>query len=76
MYDKVKLHTTGALRTIFSHVTVPKEMPEKNDYGDIDFLVAGPLHSPSSTSMDSFDWEGTVNLIKSVLTPRTAVAVS
>jgi hypothetical protein len=63
---KVKSHTTAALRTIFSHVVVPTEMPEKDDYGDIDFLVSGPLHSPTSTSIESFDWPGTVSLIKSV----------
>jgi hypothetical protein len=63
VYAKVKLHTTEALQTIFSHVTVPTEMPEKVDYGDIDFLVAGPLHSPASTTIDNFDWAGTVSAI-------------
>lgn len=67
VYAEVKLQTTAALRTIFAHVVVPTEMPEKADYGDIDFLVAGPRHSPSSTSMDEFDWAGTVSAIKSVL---------
>jgi hypothetical protein len=65
IYTNVKLHTTAALRTIFSHVVVPTEMPEKDDYGDIDFLVSSPLHSPTSTSVERFDWPGTVSLIKS-----------
>lgn len=66
VYSKVKLQTTAALKTIFANVTVPTEMPEKNDYGDIDFLVAGPIHSPTSTSIDNFDWPGTVDRIKTV----------
>jgi hypothetical protein len=66
IYAQVKLHTTAALCTVFSHVVVPAEMPEKDDYGDIDFLVSGPLHPPASTTIDNFDWPGTVNAIKSV----------
>jgi hypothetical protein len=66
IYAQVKLNTTAALRTLFSHVGVPTEMPEKEDYGDVDFLVSGPLLSPSSTTMDNFDWSGTVSAIKSV----------
>jgi hypothetical protein len=65
-YAQVKLNTTAALRTLFSHVVVPTEMPEKGDYGDVDFLASGPLLSPSSTTMDNFDWSGTVSAIKSV----------
>jgi hypothetical protein len=67
VYEKVKVYTTASLRTIFSHVVVPTEMPEKDDYGDIDFLVSGPLHSPTSTSIHTFNWDGTVHLIKSAL---------
>jgi hypothetical protein len=67
VYAKVKQHTTEALQSIFLHVTIPTEMPEKADYGDIDFLVAGLLHSPTSTTMDNFNWSGTVDAIKSVL---------
>lgn len=61
------MQTTAALKTIFAHVIVPTEMPEKEDYGDIDFLVAAPHNSPSSTAMDNFDWDGTVSEIKAVL---------
>jgi hypothetical protein len=67
IYAQVKIHTTAALRTLFAHVVVPTEMPQKNDYGDIDFLVAGPLRSPTSTTIDNFDWAGTVSAIKSTL---------
>lgn len=67
IYAQVKIHTTAALRTLFSHVVVPKEMPKKHDYGDIDFLVAGPLRAPASTTTNDFDWAGTVSAIKSVL---------
>ncbi|KAF1828043.1 hypothetical protein BDW02DRAFT_538732, partial [Decorospora gaudefroyi] len=64
VYNKIKAQTTAALRTIFAHVVVPTEMPCKDDYGDVDFLVCGPLHSPASTTVDNFDWKGTVRLIK------------
>jgi hypothetical protein len=40
-------------------------MPEKPDYGDVDFLVSGPIHSPNSTTIKNFDWAGTVSTIKS-----------
>lgn len=66
VYAEVKLQMTASLRIIFAHVVVPTEMPEKEDYGDIDFLVAAPHNSPTSTTMDSFDWAGTVSAIKSV----------
>jgi len=63
VYIKVKSQVTIALRTIFTHVVVPTEMPEKTDYGDVDFLVA-----PSSgTIINKFDWKGTVDAIKNVL---------
>jgi hypothetical protein len=66
VYAAVKAQTTATLQTIFSHVMVPTEMPEKEDYGDIDFLVSDPLHSPTSTTTDNFDWPGTVQAIKSI----------
>lgn len=34
------------------------------DYGDVDFLVSSPLHSLTSTTIDNFDWSGTVHAIK------------
>ncbi|KAF2023902.1 hypothetical protein EK21DRAFT_105032 [Setomelanomma holmii] len=66
IYADVKTRATLALKTIFSHVVVPTEMPAKEDYGDIDFLVCGPRHSLSTTNIDDFDWSGTVAAIKSV----------
>ncbi|KAJ4368999.1 hypothetical protein N0V83_006081 [Neocucurbitaria cava] len=39
-------------------------MPGKVDYGDVDFLVSSPLHSPTSSTIDNFDWSGTVHTIK------------
>jgi hypothetical protein len=65
IYAEVKLQTTSALRKIFRHVTVPTEMPEKEDYGDIDFLVSGLLHSPINATIDDFDWPGTVQTVRS-----------
>jgi hypothetical protein len=65
VYTAVKLQTAAALRQLFSQVVVPAEMPEKADYGDVDFLVAGPIHSPSSTTIKNFNWNGTVSAIKS-----------
>ncbi|KAF2131109.1 hypothetical protein P153DRAFT_313451 [Dothidotthia symphoricarpi CBS 119687] len=62
VYAKVKTQTTTALQTIFSHVVVPTEMPEKENYGDIDFLVSGGFHS--SITADTFDWPSTVHAIK------------
>lgn len=63
VYIGVKAQVTAALRTVFPHVVVPTEMPEKVDYGDVDFLVS----PSSSTSIDEFDWQGTVATIKAVL---------
>ncbi|CAG5155431.1 uncharacterized protein ALTATR162_LOCUS3659 [Alternaria atra] len=67
VYNKVKAQTTAALQTIFAQVVVPTEMPCKDDYGDVDFLVCGPLHSRGSTTLDDFPWQSTICLIKDVL---------
>ncbi|CAO2650959.1 Nn.00g092560.m01.CDS01 [Neocucurbitaria sp. VM-36] len=63
-YNQVKSRLTTSLHTIFAHVVVPTEMPGKDDYGDVDFLVSGPFHSPTSTTIDNFDWKGTIHAIK------------
>ncbi|KAH9865049.1 hypothetical protein IAQ61_008995, partial [Plenodomus lingam] len=61
-YHSIKMHATTALKTVFPHVVVPTEMPEKPDFGDVDFLV-----SPAkSTTMDKFDWITTVESIKAI----------
>ncbi|KAH3945881.1 hypothetical protein HBI56_224020 [Parastagonospora nodorum] len=67
IYVKVKSQTTAALRTIFAHVVVSTEMPAKEDFGDIDFLVSSALHFPHSNNAKNFDWEGCVSRIKSTL---------
>ncbi|CAN9433159.1 unnamed protein product [Alternaria sp. RS040] len=67
VYKKVKAQATAALQTIFAQVVVPTEMPGKDDFGDVDFLVCEPLHSRHSTSIDDFPWQSTVCLIKEVL---------
>ncbi|KAF1852105.1 uncharacterized protein K460DRAFT_299873 [Cucurbitaria berberidis CBS 394.84] len=64
VYNQVKLQLTTALHTIFSHVVVATEMPCKHDYGDVDFFVSGPLHSPTSKTIETFDWKGTIHAIK------------
>lgn len=67
LYSSVKHQGTIALQSIFAYVVVPTEMPEKFDYGDVDFLVSGLLHSPDSTVVEDFDWVGTVRKIKAAL---------
>ncbi|KAI4613503.1 uncharacterized protein J4E87_009804 [Alternaria ethzedia] len=67
VYAKVKAETKAALQTVFAQVVVPTEMPGKDDYGDVDFLVCSPLHSEGTTTLDAFPWQSTVSLIKDVL---------
>jgi hypothetical protein len=67
VYNEVKAQATAALKTIFAQVVVPTEMPGKEDYGDVDFLVCEPLHASNSSSLDDFPWQSTVRLIKEVL---------
>jgi hypothetical protein len=67
VYNNVKRQTTTALQQVFSHVVVPTEMPGKEDYGDIDFLVAGSLYSPNSTNIENFNWSSTIFALKHAL---------
>ena len=48
-------------------MVVPTEMPAKEDFGDIDFLVSSAFHSPHINDTKSFDWEGCVSRIKAAL---------
>jgi hypothetical protein len=65
LYAEVKQKITTVLKTIFYHVVVPIEMPEKLDYGDIDYLVSEPLHSSrTGTTIEDFDWSNTTSAIK------------
>ncbi|KAH6869958.1 hypothetical protein BKA58DRAFT_360295 [Alternaria rosae] len=67
VYENVKAETKAALQTVFAQVVVPTEMPSKDDYGDVDFLVCSPLHFKGTTTLDTFPWQSTVSLIKDVL---------
>lgn len=48
VYIRLKMRLTVQLKTLYKLVNVPTEAPEKEDYGDIDFIVCGPLLTPSS----------------------------
>ena len=63
-YFKFRQQTTTALRHIYRHVVVPTELPSKTDYGDIDFLVASPIHAAPG---DAFDWPTMVTKSKLAL---------
>jgi hypothetical protein len=67
LYVEAKSRVTKALQQLFFHVTVPYEMPSKVDYGDIDFLVSGPLYPSSLTSTSPFDYQTAVTNIKNAL---------
>lgn len=43
LYVSLKARLTAPLLTLFAIVEVPPEKPEKEDHGDIDFVVACPL---------------------------------
>ncbi|KAH7135467.1 hypothetical protein B0J11DRAFT_547388 [Dendryphion nanum] len=43
IYESQATKITSKLATVFRNITIPREAPGKLDYGDIDFLVEGPL---------------------------------
>lgn len=43
VYFALKAKILEQLTPLFAHVAVPREAPGKADYGDLDFIVAGPL---------------------------------
>ena len=47
-YQSLKQHYLSRLTPLFALVGVPAEAPEKTTYGDLDYLVAGPLSQPVS----------------------------
>ncbi|KAF2703020.1 hypothetical protein K504DRAFT_486017 [Pleomassaria siparia CBS 279.74] len=49
VYHKVAADMTAKLEVIFLKVTIPREMPGKRDFGDVDFLVTNEI--PSDTSL-------------------------
>ncbi|KAF9267441.1 hypothetical protein L218DRAFT_920302 [Marasmius fiardii PR-910] len=42
LYRTLKAHLTTLLQDFYAHVAVPREAPEKEDHGDIDFVVCTP----------------------------------
>ncbi|KAI0670856.1 hypothetical protein C8Q78DRAFT_1032324 [Trametes maxima] len=42
VYSALKATLLPALAPLYEHVIVPREAPEKADYGDLDFVVSGP----------------------------------
>ncbi|KAF2712758.1 hypothetical protein K504DRAFT_427354 [Pleomassaria siparia CBS 279.74] len=61
VYLKVREQTSASLGQLFAHVVVPIELPSKQDYGDIDFLVSTPLYATPATPLD---WTTMVKKIK------------
>lgn len=48
VYRVLKARLLSSLQTLYSHVAVPAEAPEKSDYGDLDFVVAYPNTNTNS----------------------------
>jgi hypothetical protein len=67
VYLKMREQTTEALRKLFARVVVATEMPNKADYGDVDFLVFGFLSSPSKTSEK---WPAMVSAVSSAFNTK------
>ncbi|KAI0354927.1 hypothetical protein OH77DRAFT_1425528 [Trametes cingulata] len=42
VYNALKSTLLPLVQSLYTHVTVPPEAPEKADFGDLDFIVAGP----------------------------------
>lgn len=49
VYDQLKERSLKRVRELYPFVTVPKEAPEKPDYGDLDILVLGEPNAPLVT---------------------------
>ncbi len=43
LYESIAACCQEKLETVFSRVVIPRDAPGKKDYGDIDFLVYGPI---------------------------------
>lgn len=48
MYFRMKAWAIERIEPLFAKAAVPTELPGKPDYGDVDFLVAGPLNGTKS----------------------------
>lgn len=55
VYANLKAHLLPKLQNLYTFVSVPYEAPEKIDYGDLDFVVAGPKSKrpPMESTTDS-----------------------
>ncbi|KAJ8109682.1 hypothetical protein OPT61_g7282 [Boeremia exigua] len=67
VYTEVKSIATAALGTVFTHVTVPFEIPGKADYGDCDFLASAPFGHSEDLTIDTFPFESVVEAVKRAL---------
>ncbi|KAG8876703.1 hypothetical protein FRB97_003998 [Tulasnella sp. 331] len=51
LYHTLRTQCQSALEGLYTKVKSPPVGPSKRDHGDIDFLVAGPKHSPSAETI-------------------------
>ncbi|ORX96025.1 hypothetical protein BCR34DRAFT_498029 [Clohesyomyces aquaticus] len=51
LYCEVRNFATTILQQHFTHVIVPSELPSKTDFGDVDFLVSGPIDPSIAVSI-------------------------
>ncbi|KAJ3512081.1 hypothetical protein NMY22_g15440 [Coprinellus aureogranulatus] len=52
VYEPLKGRLYSRISELYTYVSVPKEAPEKEDYGDLDFLVTEPRFQLSKTAED------------------------
>ncbi|KZV86999.1 hypothetical protein EXIGLDRAFT_213374 [Exidia glandulosa HHB12029] len=43
VYNALKATTLARLAPLYAHIAVPREAPGKDDYGDLDYIVAEPV---------------------------------
>lgn len=67
VYTIVKSTAAAALRPLFTHVTVPLEVPGKIDYGDADFLVSAPFSDTTELDLSTFPFEACIKAIMHAL---------
>jgi hypothetical protein len=67
VYSDIKSTAAAALQTIFTHVTVPREVLGKSDYGDADFLVSAPFGRADEFDLTTFPFQEAVDAVKKAL---------
>ena len=67
VYHDIKSSAFAALQTVFTHVTVPHEVPGKPSYGDIDFLVSAPFGRADEFDLTTFPYQEAVDAVKKAL---------